>query len=66
MLVEMGPTYFGVRFFVGQSFVVLPLLLWLLRTSVALQMIIDPNPDVSLACREPRNRQEGIGVVLSL
>ena len=66
MLVAMGPTYFGVRFFVGWFFVALPLLLSILRTSVVLQTIGDPNHDVSLARRELRNRWEVMGVVLSL
>ena len=63
MLVEMGPTYFGVRFFVGLFFVVLPPLLLILRTSVALQTIGDPNHDVFLVRKELRNRREVIGVV---
>ena len=55
MLVVLGPTYFGVRFFVELFFVALLLLPLLLRTSVVLQMIGDPNHDVSLARRELRN-----------
>ena len=66
MLVAMDPTCFGVRFFVGWSFVALPLLLSILRTSVVLQTIGDPNYDAFLARRELRNRWEVIGVVLSL
>ena len=65
MLVETGPPCFGVRFFVGRSVVALPLLLLLLRTSAALQMIGDPNHDVSLVRRGLRNQREGIGVMLS-
>ena len=63
MLVEMGPTCFGVRFFVGWSVVALPLLLFLLRTSAALQTIGDPNHDVFLARRGLRSLREETGVV---
>ena len=66
MLAVMDPTYFGVRSFVGLSFVALPLLLWLLRTSVALRTIVGPSRDVSLVRIELRNRWEVMGVVLSL
>ena len=66
MLVEMGPTCFDVRFFVGWFFVVPPLLPSILHTSVVLQTIEDPNHDVSLARRELRNLWEVMDVVLSL
>ena len=66
MLVVMDPTCFGVRFFVGWSFVALPLLLWLQRTSAVLRMIEDPNRDVFLVRKELRNRWEVIDVVHAL
>ena len=56
MLVEMGPTCFGVRFFVELFVVALLLLLWFLRISAALRTIGDPNLDVFLARRELRNQ----------
>ena len=62
MLVVMGLTYFDVMFFVGWFFVALPLLLLILRTSVVLRTIGDPNHDVSLARRGLRN-QLAIGVM---
>ena len=49
----MGPTYFGVRFFVGLSFVVLLLLSLLQRTVVVLQTREGPNHGVSLVRKEP-------------
>ena len=63
MLAVIDPTYFGVRFFVGWFFVALPPLLSILHTSVALQMIGDPNHDVFLVRKELRNRREVISGV---
>ena len=65
-LVEMGPTCFGVRFFVRLCVVALLLLLLLLHTSVDLRTIRDPNCDVSLARRGLRNLRGEIGVVHAL
>ena len=65
MLVGMGPTCFGVRFFVGLFVVALLLLPLLLRTSAVLQTIGDPNHDASLVRRGLRNRLV-IGVVRAL
>ena len=66
MLVEMGPTCFDVRFFVGLSVVVLLLLLLLLRTSAVLRTRGDPNRGVSLAHKGLRNPLGEIGVVHAL
>ena len=66
MLVEMGPTCFDVRFFVGLSVVVLPLLLLLLHTSAALRTRGDPNRGVFLARKGLRNPPEEIDVVHAL
>ena len=66
MLVVMGPTCWCAMFFVELSSFALPLLLLLLRTSVALRMIGGPNPGVSLVRIELRNLWGEIGVVLSL
>ena len=63
MLVEMGPTCFGVRFFVGCFVVALLLLLLLLRTAVVLQKKGDPSRGVFLARRELCNQQGEIVVV---
>ena len=65
-LVEMGPTYFGVRFFVGLFVVALLLLLLLLRTAVVLRRIIDPSHGESLVRRGLRNPLGEIGVVRTL
>ena len=65
-LVEMDPTCFGVRFFVGLCVIALLLLLLLLRTSDVLRTIGDPSRGVSLARRGLRNLREGIGVVHAL
>ena len=65
-LVEMGPTCFGVRFFVGSCVFALLLLLSLLRTSVVLRTIGDPNRGVFLARRELRSLRGEIGVVHAL
>ena len=45
----MGPTYFGVRFFVKLLVVVLLLLLWLLRTAAVLRRKGVPTRDGFLA-----------------
>ena len=66
MLVVRGPTYFGVRSFIGLFVVVLPLLLLLLRTAVALRTIRDPSLCVFLARRELRNLREAIAFVRAL
>ena len=63
MLVEMGLTCFGVRFFVGLYVIALLLLLLPLRISAVLQTIGDPSHDVFLVRREPHSQLEEIGVV---
>ena len=65
-LVEMGPTCFDVRFFVGLCVVALLLLLSLLRTSVVLRTIRDPSHDVFLVRKELRSLLEEIVVVHAL
>ena len=65
-LVEMGPTCFGVRFFVELSVVDLLLLLLLRCTSVVLQTKGDPSHNVFLVRKELRNQWEGIVVVRAL
>ena len=65
MLVDLGPPYFGVRFFVGWFVNSPPLLLLILRTSVVLRTIGDPNHDVFLVRRELCNLLV-IGVVCAL
>ena len=55
-LVEMGPTCFGVRFFVGFFVVALLLLPLLLHISAVLRRIVDPSHDVFLVRKELRNR----------
>ena len=66
MLVVMDLTYSGVIFFVGWSVFAPVLLPLLLRTSVALQTIGDPNLDVFLVRKELHSRRGEIGVVPSL
>ena len=63
MLVVRGPTYWCVIFFVGLSFVSLPLLTSILRTAAVLRTIEDPNHDVSLVRIRLRSRWEVTGVV---
>ena len=58
----MGPTCFGVMFFVGLAVVVLLLLLLLLCIFAVPQTRGDPNLYVFLVCRELCNRWEGFGV----
>ena len=66
MLVVRGPTYFGVRFFVGLSVVFLPPLTLILRTAAVLRTIGDPNHDVFRFRRELRNRWEVTDVARAL
>ena len=65
MRVVRGPTYWCVMSFVGLFFVA-PLLTLIPRTSAALQMIGDPNHDVSRFRRELRNQWEVTVVVHAL
>ena len=62
----MGPTCFGVRFFVERTFVALLLQLLLLRTSVVLRTKGDPSRDVFLVRKELCNQLGGIVVVRAL
>ena len=66
MLVVMGPTCFGVMFFVGLFFVALFPLPSLLRTVAVLRTIGDPNHDVFLVRIRLRSRWEVIDVVRAL
>ena len=65
-LAVMGPTYFGVRFFVELFFVALLLQLLLLRTSAVLRTIGDPSHDVFLVRKELRSQRVEIVVVRAL
>ena len=65
-LAVMGPTCFGVRFFVKPFFVALLLRLLLLRTSVVLRTRGDPSHGVFLVRKELRNRLGGIVIVRAL
>ena len=62
----MGPTCFGVMFFVGSFVVDLLLLLSLLHTSPALRTKGDPSLSVFLVCKELRNQRGEIVVVRAL